>query len=165
MGGIAARVLGLPRPTYDVDVTVALDRARLPNLYSAIEVMGCTVPEPYLKGWVDQVAGMPLVKFKTYLVGGSVDIDIFLAESPFQRSLLERRQRHVVEEIQAWFVTPEDLVLLKLIAGRPRDLVDIQDILFMQGALDIAYMEKWADELGVREALKRSLQEGVSEPS
>jgi hypothetical protein len=145
-----------------VDVTVAIERSRLGELYSVIEEMGCTVPEPYLRGWVDQVAGMPLVKFKTYLSGGSVDVDVFLAESPFQRSLIERRQLHPLEDLKIWFVTAEDLILLKLIAGRPRDLVDIQDVLFIQDTLDVDYLRRWADELHVRDLFERTLAESKS---
>ena len=31
MGGWAVRMYGLPRPTYDVDFTVAIERERLPE--------------------------------------------------------------------------------------------------------------------------------------
>jgi len=63
MGGMAVRVYGIPRPTHDIDFTVAVPRDRLPELYAAVQALGYMVPEPYLQGWVDQVAGMPLVKF------------------------------------------------------------------------------------------------------
>jgi hypothetical protein len=35
MGGIAVRVYGIPRPTYDIDITIAIERQRLPELYTA----------------------------------------------------------------------------------------------------------------------------------
>jgi hypothetical protein len=47
------------------------------------------------------------------------------------------------------------LILFKLLAGRPRDLLDIKDILFMQGQLDEAYMRRWAMPLGVAGQLER----------
>ena len=31
MGGLAVRIYGIPRPTFDVDFTVALERDRLPD--------------------------------------------------------------------------------------------------------------------------------------
>ena len=37
MGGWAVRVYALPRPTYDVDFTITIDRARLPELYAAAD--------------------------------------------------------------------------------------------------------------------------------
>jgi hypothetical protein len=160
MGGIAVRVYGIPRPTYDVDITLALERSRLPELYRAVRDLGYTVPEEYAGGWVDQVAGLPLVKFRLYLEQRGVDIDVFLAESPFQHQLLARRRREQLDQTPIWLVSPEDLVLLKLLAGRARDIADIGDVLFTQGELDETYMRHWADQLGVL----RKLEEILAEP-
>ena len=157
MGGIAVRVYGIPRPTHDVDFTLAIHRDKLPDLYEAVRELGYTVPEEFAGGWVDEVAGMPLIKFRLYLQGRGVDIDVFLAESPFQEQLLARRRRQQIDELPAWFVSPEDLVLLKLLARRPRDIADIGDILFTQGQLDEAYLRHWADQLGVLVELERVL--------
>ena len=75
MGGWAVRVYALPRPTYDVDFTIILDRDRLPTLYAAAEEAGFTVPDQYRRGWVDSVADMPVVKFRLYLADRGIDID------------------------------------------------------------------------------------------
>lgn len=157
MGGVAVRIYAIPRPTYDVDFTVAIERHELADFFDRATAAGYSVPEPYLRGWVDRVAGMPLVKLRLYQLEHSVDIDVFLAESPFQQSLLSRRRAEEYQERPIWFVSPEDLVLLKLIAGRTRDLLDIQDILFTQGQLDESYLRRWAGDLGVSEALERLL--------
>jgi hypothetical protein len=157
MGGLAARVHGIPRPTHDVDFTIAVSRERLPEIYRALSEIGYTIPEQYESGWVDQVAGMPLVKARMYLEGHGIDIDIFLAESAFQEELLQRRQREQMYDLSVWIVTPEDLILLKLISHRPRDLIDIGDVLFTQGELDKAYLRHWAERLGTLEELERVL--------
>ena len=39
MGGIAVRVHGIPRPTHDVDFTVAVQRAGLPRVYEAVQAV------------------------------------------------------------------------------------------------------------------------------
>jgi hypothetical protein len=62
MGGMAVRVYGIPRATYDIDFTIGFPRDRLLELYEHVRVLGYTVPEAYETGWVDVVAGMPLVK-------------------------------------------------------------------------------------------------------
>ena len=157
MGGIAVRVYGIPRPTHDIDFTVAVGRERLPELYAAIQDLGYTVAEAYLSGWVDEVAGLPLVKFRLYSEGQGVDIDVFLAEARFQQELLSRRRREQIDGLSAWLVSPEDLILLKLLAGRPRDFADIGDVLFTQGQLDECYLRRWAQELGVLADLERTL--------
>ncbi|MGD0897963.1 MAG: nucleotidyl transferase AbiEii/AbiGii toxin family protein [Thermoguttaceae bacterium] len=159
MGGLAVRVYGIPRPTYDVDFTVAIARSRLPELYAAVRDLGYTVPEQYATGWVDNVAGMPVVKVRLYLEGRGIDVDIFLAESDYQREVIARRTRQEIEGRAVWLVSPEDLILLKLIAHRPRDLGDVGDILFTQGRLDEEYLRRWARQLGVLEELERVLAE------
>jgi hypothetical protein len=159
MGGIAVRVYGIPRPTYDVDITAAMTREALPDVYEAVEDAGYTVPETYRSGWLDNVAGMPVVKFRLYLTGHGVDVDLFIAETAYQQELLRRRRREPIDGFSAWFATPEDLILLKLIAGRARDQADIMDIRFVQGQLDEEYMTHWASVLGVSESLERLLDE------
>jgi Nucleotidyl transferase AbiEii toxin, Type IV TA system len=160
MGGLAVRIHALPRPTNDVDFTILLARERLVSWFAAAEQIGFTVPETYKNGWVDQVAGMPIVKLRTYLEEGlGVDIDVFLAESDFQKSLIERRLLVEVDSHSMYVVTPEDLLLLKLIANRPRDLVDIQDLLFTQGRLDETYLRYWAEALEVTDRLEKVLAE------
>lgn len=158
MGGLAVRVHALPRPTNDIDFTIQLDRGRLPDVFRQAERMGLTVPEAYKRGWVDEVSGMPIVKLRYYFQDGlGVDVDVFLAESEFQNALIARRQSLEVDGLKCFVVSPEDLVLLKLIASRPRDLIDVQDILFTQGTLDTAYMRPWAKQLGIANELEKVL--------
>jgi predicted nucleotidyltransferase len=163
MGGIAARVLGIPRPTHDVDFTLVVDRPVLLQLFDRLEALGFTIAESYRKCWIDRVEEMPLVKARMYLDGRGVDVDMFLCESTFQESLISRRQRQNVEGIELWMVTPEDLILLKLLAGRTRDWADVGDVLFMQGELDTAYMRHWAKQLEIEPRLEKALAEAANQ--
>ncbi len=155
LGGLAVRVHGIPRPTYDVDFELTVDEAELANFFDTAEKMGYEVASPYRTGWRDVVGGMPLVKLKTWVeIGHAIDVDIFLNDTPFQASVMERRLKVPFSDKQLWFVTPEDLILLKLLANRPRDQGDISDVLFVQGQLDEAYMRAWAARLGVTDRLE-----------
>ena len=158
LGGLAARAHGIPRPTWDVDFAIGIDRDALPELFEAAESLGYVVPAAYRSGWVDAVQGMPIVKFGVAISDRSVDVDIFLAESLFLKTVLSRRQHADVDEnLQVAVVSPEDLIVLKVLAGRPRDAIDVQDVLFMQGELDRDYMKHWAERLGVLENLEMAL--------
>jgi hypothetical protein len=100
--GFAVRVYGIPRPTYDVDFTIAVARERLPEVYRAITTAGYATPETFESGWVDQVAGMPVVKARWFIEGSTIDIDLFLAESAFQHQVIARRTRQDVDGLSAW---------------------------------------------------------------
>ncbi len=160
IGGIAVRALGVPRPTYDLDITIVqLDDLR--QLLNHLEKAEYEVPEIYRNGWLDSVAGLPLLKVKVWKNLEAIDIDIFVAATDFQKSLLKRKQLVIVEENQFWCATAEDVIVLKILADRLRDRVDVQDILFMQSLLDVTYMRHWCSELGVENRLLEALQKNA----
>ena len=159
MGGLAVRIYGISRPTFDIDITLAIEPANVPQIFEAVKPLGFVANEVYERGWVDRVAGMPIVKIQSFTKNHSIDVDLFLAESAFQLQLLSRRRRAQANGFSTWFVSPEDLVLLKLAASRPRDLGDVGDIFFMQGQLDEDYMRRWATELKISDRLEAALAE------
>lgn len=159
MGGMAVRAHGLPRPTYDVDVTIGCDRANLPSLFARIDALGYEVGDQYRGGWLDTVADMPLFKASTFADGCTVAADIFVAENEFQDSVLARRVRDRIEGLEAWFVSAEDLILMKLVADRYRDRVDVLDIFTLNPKLDDRYLDTWAAKLLVGERLRAAREE------
>ena len=76
---------------------------------------------------------------------------------PFQRELLQRRQLAVTTAGELWVATPEDLILLKLLSNRNRDLADVADILFMQRDLNEMHMRLWAERFGILNRLNDQL--------
>ena len=162
MGGLAVRAYAIPRSTEDIDFTLALYRSRLPELFEGLEEQGYAIPEPYQSGWVDKLddrTELTLLKLKRYVSGHAIDVDLFLAETVFQEEVLSRRRLADVEGRQLWIASPEDLVLLKLAAGRPRDWIDVADVFFTQGPLDEEYMRRWAAVLDLESRLERALNE------
>lgn len=159
MGGWAVRAHGLPRPTYDVDLTVAISRDELPELFERIDTLGYEVGDQYRGGWLDRVADMPLFKASTYIDGRTLVADIFVAENEFQDAILARRVRGDIDGLPTWIVSPEDLILLKLVADRVRDRADVQDVLTMNPQIDHNYLEDWADRLGVTQKWRQALAE------
>ena len=123
MGGLAVRIYGIPRPTYDVDLTIAVDQRKLQQLFVDGKRIGYRVSEAYKNGWMDRVAEMPIVKLRTWLQDGKgIDVDLFVCEFAFQNALIDRGLECQFESRKLSVVSPEDLVLLKLLANRPRDI-------------------------------------------
>ncbi|MCA9047989.1 MAG: nucleotidyl transferase AbiEii/AbiGii toxin family protein [Planctomycetaceae bacterium] len=165
LGGLAARALGVPRPTWDVDFTVAVDREDLGSLFEQAEELGYTVPSAYQAVWVNTVSGMPFVKLGISIGDRSIDVDVFLAETDCLAEVIRRASTELLDDdFRIQVVSPEDLIVLKCVSFRPRDVIDIQDVLFMQGELDRDYMRHWADQLGVRRNLEESLRKYDASP-
>ena len=45
------------------------------------------------------------------------------------------------------FASAEDLVIHKVVAGRPRDLEDVRSVLLKNPELDVSYIRGWLREL------------------
>jgi hypothetical protein len=162
MGGFAVRLWGLPRPTFDLDFTVDMPREKVPTLARELEEAGFIVPGELRHGWLDAMEGMTQFHLKRYGEGQEWDIDVFLVANDFQRSAMKRRRKGPFQKREVWYCSPEDLVLFKVLAGRPRDHADVLDILLVSGTLDGEYMKKHAKQLDVAETLELWLLDAQS---
>ena len=163
MGGFAVRAHGVPRPTYDVDLAIALQRDRFATLFDSLRDLDFVIPEVYESEWVDRVQELPVLKLRRYIRDESLDVDLFLVEGDFLIEVMNRRSKLDAEGKVLWVVSPEDLILFKLMAGRPRDWGDIADVFFIQSSLDTQYMRQWATKLGVGQQLEKAILENQVE--
>ena len=53
MRGMAVRAYAIPRATQDIDLTIAVDPVRRPQLYMELRNLSYDVPDIYETGWVD----------------------------------------------------------------------------------------------------------------
>ncbi len=153
IGGVAMGVWAVPRPTFDLDLAIASSTSETPTLLQAFERAGFVVEEGFRKGFADRIAGME--KIHVHLPSGKalLGVDLFLATTPFLQSLLERRKTVDLGGGPLQVCTAADLVLLKLVADRPKDRLDIENVLAVQGVPERGYLDCWASELGVRPRL------------
>jgi len=80
-------------------------------------------------------------------------VDVFLCDHPFMAKLRERSVgvQHSVGRIEV--ASPEDLVVMKLEAGRIKDLEDAKAVWgSYEGKFDKAYVSRWAKKLKAEEA-------------
>ncbi len=157
LGGLAIRVLALPRPTYDIDLMVGLRTAEVARLTSAALAGGFEVPEPHARGFVDNLRGLSKLSLGVPSGGRIVAADVFFAESDFDRSAFSRRRKAQSDVGEVAVISPEDLILMKLLANRLRDRADVADLLLVVGAVDEAYLHSWAQRLGVSAELTQAL--------
>jgi hypothetical protein len=159
MGGFAVRAVGIPRPTYDADLTVDPPEGALQRLFDRLEQDGFMIPDEFRKGFRDSLLGMAKVKVQKFAEQHVWDVDLFLVTTPYQRAAFARRRSVPFMGADRWMITSEDLVLHKLLANRRKDLLDVEEILKVQVSLDRAYLRDWAARLGITDRLEAMLRE------
>jgi hypothetical protein len=147
-GGWAFSALVEPRATTDIDILILLDppsRETIQSLVSSVFTSAIIHPSP-----------MKLKSISIWHCTGLRDnqeivVDLLLADSAFLQSALVRR-RHISFGGQTVCVlTVEDLMVMKMIAGRLQDLADLEKIEANKTQLQIdwSYIEQWRTTLGL----------------
>lgn len=81
-------------------------------------------------------------------LGFSVRVDLLLAEGELYESVLQRTVPRKIDGQEAPIASCEDLILLKMKAGRPIDMADARALHELHAqALDRAYLEQWVARL------------------
>lgn len=126
-----------PRYTADVDVTAAMDPQSLTRLRDALSRAGYA---PAGEHGDDLPSGPDFLRFRS--ADGLVVLEIQAAKTALQRELIARA---VSRSGSARVATAEDLIVLKLIANRPKDRNDLLGLVRLP-AIDWSYVERWAAE-------------------
>lgn len=75
-----------------------------------------------------------------------IHFDFVFSFSAYKNEARRRANRIKLEDTLVNFASLEDLIIHKLIAGRPRDIEDIKSIILKNPKYDSNYIEKWAKE-------------------
>lgn len=125
-GGVALAVHGAPRATRDIDLLAR--GADLPRLREVARSCGFTIEALPM---TFSSSGVTICRFtKIAPAGPPLMLDVLLAEGPLE-SVWQTRTRVAFAATDTpggalWVVSRDGLITLKLAAGRPQDIVDIQ---------------------------------------
>ena len=123
-GAQAAIFHGVARLTADVDVTVLPEPHSTGRLASAMEANGFRLRVTATDDFVARTRVLPFVHSATRL-----PVDVVLAGPGIEEQFLDRAEFHVLEGVRVPIATVEDLVTMKILAGRPKDLDDAKGML------------------------------------
>jgi hypothetical protein len=141
IGGIAASLLGRPRLTADLDAMLLLSIDALPGLVEAAKEEGLL---PRVQD-AETFARRTRVLLLRHQPSGTA-VDISLGTLPFEEEAVGRSVLYSIGPISVRLPTPEDLIIFKAMAHRPKDLLDIQAIVESQPALDRERIKSWVTE-------------------
>lgn len=144
IGGIAVSLLTRPRTTQDIDVLSMIDESQWENFLK----MG------WRYGFVSRIRdALPFAQKNRVLLlrhkKSGVNIDISFGYLPFEEESIKRRTFQQAGSLRIPLPTPEDLIIMKMIAHRPHDLIDVKTILEAYPQLDRKRIRKWVKEFSV----------------
>jgi hypothetical protein len=136
IGGIAVGLRGEPRFTADVDLVIGADIDQALSFLGGLEDSRF---EPLFPDAPDVVRSAFLLPLRHKETG--IKVDLALGLTGLERQLLDRAEGLRLGGLSIPVATAEDLILLKVIAERPRDIEDVRRIVARQGAkLDWPYL-------------------------
>lgn len=144
IGGISLSQWGYIRYTLDVDIKVLV-----PNInYTATRT---EIRAAFPESARTHVSQNPLIV--SVLIQGVI-VDFLLALPGYEEQIIERAVRR---DLGGWSIqvcSAEDLIIQKVVAGRGRDWLDVEELLIAQhDRLDEAYIEDWLSQFS--EALEQ----------
>ena len=154
-GGMAVSVWGRPRFTADIDIVAEI----LPKNISLLakELLG-----------VDKEAIMDALKgtgeFNFIHPQSGLKVDFWVKNDRFSKQEIKRAVARVIDETTANFISPEDLILSKLLwyksSSSTRQLEDIESVLRIS-KIDMDYVRKMAKQqmtLDILEELHKKIK-------
>lgn len=143
IGGLAVSIRGEPRFTADVDVVIGVD---LPSAIRWLGVLQESTFRPLVSDAVELMRSVYLLPLRHTVT--NVKVDVAIGVSGFERQIIARSTKVRVSDLLVPVATAEDLILMKLLAARPRDIEDTARIEMRQRAeLDWEYLLKTGNEL------------------
>src|ERR1044071_1840284 len=135
VGAVAVSIRGQPRNTDDVDAVVLGDTTSWERVLESAARYGFV---PRIDDVLDFAAHSRVLLLRHEPSG--VDVDVSLGALPFEREMIERSTIVKVSGLQLRLSSAEDLVIMKALARRPKDIADIDGILTVNPDLDLAHV-------------------------
>ncbi|HVT04915.1 MAG TPA: nucleotidyltransferase [Thermoanaerobaculia bacterium] len=123
-GAQAVMVWGRPRLTADLDVTVAVDPADAGSFITRLQAFGFSVRLEDPADFILRTRVIPLVHS-----GSGLPVDVILAGPGLEEQFLERAILVSIGEVDVPVISPEDLIIAKILAGRPKDIEDVRGVI------------------------------------
>jgi DNA-directed RNA polymerase subunit F len=141
IGGQAVLLYGEPRLTRDIDITLGMGVDGLDKLMDILPAVPLKVLVENVKEFVTKTMVLPALDERS-----GIRVDFVFSFSPYERQAIERAVDVRLGRSIIKFGSLEDVVIHKIIAGRPRDLEDVRSILVKNPQYDSGYIERWLKE-------------------
>lgn len=138
IGGQAVLLYGEPRLTRDIDVTVGIGIDQLGKLEKAASAAGLAPIPSDPSAFARSTMVYPCSD-----AASGIRVDFIMSFLEYERGAISRGKKVRVGRTDVNFASPEDLIVHKMVAGRPRDLEDVRSILLKNADIDVSFIAKW----------------------
>jgi hypothetical protein len=123
-GAQAVIIWGAPRMSADVDVTVEIEPEEADGFITLMEEAGFELRIRDVEEFVARTRVLPFLHLET-----EIPMDVVLAGPGLEELFLDRAHQVEVAGTTIPVISPEDLIVTKILAGRPKDIDDVSGIL------------------------------------
>ena len=141
IGGVASSLLGEPRTTRDVDALVLLDPSEWERFLQKGSPFGFEPRHSDCLAFAKRTRVLLMRHAPT-----KVAIDISFGALPFEEEAFRRSVSVKIGNLSVPLPTPEDLIIMKAVAHRPRDAADIEGLVQANSKLDLKRVRYWVNE-------------------
>jgi hypothetical protein len=138
-GALALAYYAEPRATIDIDLNLFVSPARWKDVIDSLTPLGVDAGE------LDPAA--LLRDGQCRLWWGPTPIDLFFTNEPFHEAMGKRSRQLPFGGRKLPFLAPEDLAICKAMFDRPKDWVDIEQMLLSTEGIDVADVETWLERM------------------
>jgi hypothetical protein len=139
-GALALAYYAVPRATVDIDVNLFVAVEHAPHVAATLTTLGI---DP---GWADDRAVQRDGQVRTWW--GRNPVDLFFAYDPFHEVMAARaRTVPFGDDASIPILAAEHLLACKVVFDRRKDWIDIEQMLLVTDALDLAEARRWVERL------------------
>jgi hypothetical protein len=142
IGGVAVIARGVKRMTTDLDVVVRGDAIALPALMDRLAAWKIVARIADAEAFARQ----NFVLLMRHQPSG-VDLDVSLGWTEFEHRAIEASSTTAFGTVRAPMAQPQDLVIFKVVAARPKDVEDATSLLVMHRSVDLTEIRRRVAEL------------------
>lgn len=154
IGGVAASVLGRPRLTQDIDALAILPEADWAKAMAAGAVHGIL---PRIENPLDFARRSRVLLMRH--AESEIDIDLTFGRLAFERTAIDNCEVHDIGGVRVRLPRVEDLLVMKAIAHRPKDLQDIEGLLAAHPEADVVAVRQQVHEFATAAGLSDMLED------
>jgi hypothetical protein len=154
IGGVAASILGRPRLTKDIDTLAILPEADWPGAVASAARYGIV---PRIENPLD-FARRSRVLLMRHTASG-IEVDITFGGLAFEKSAIANCGVHAVGGLSIRLPRVEDLLIMKAIAHRPKDMLDIEGLLAAHPDADVTTVRQFVSEFAAAMSMSDMLQD------